>query len=120
MTGVLILAHGSREKETEITLKMIVELTKEALGMQMIETATLKFSETDLKTGLLNLMDEGATDIIVIPYFLFEGVHMKVEIPNEINIFSKEYPNVKITLGCALGTDRRLSEIIADRVRALI
>lgn len=63
MTGVLILAHGSCEKETDLTLNIIANATKEVLGIQMIETATLRFSENNLRIGLLNLIDKGATNI---------------------------------------------------------
>lgn len=120
MNGVLILAHGSREKETEETLEKIVSMVKENLGLEDVEKAFLQFSETNLEKGLLNLMAKGIRDIKVVPYFLFDGVHIREDIPKEIEEFLKEYPDVRITFGRTLGDDVRLSRILADRVRELL
>lgn len=120
MTGILILAHGSREKETEATLGQIADMLKQLLNTENIESAFLQFSETTLKKGLLKLVEKGIKNIKVVPYFLFDGVHIKEDVPAEIDAFLKEYPEVKICFGRTLGADERLAEILADRVRELI
>jgi len=120
MTGVLILAHGSREKETEQTLERIIAMLKEILGLEYIEKAFLQFSECNLEQGLKNLIAKGITEIKVVPYFLFEGVHIKEDIPKEIEEFLKDYPHIQIAFGRTLGADIRLSQVLADRVRELI
>ncbi len=117
MTGVLILAHGSREKSTEGTLSEIVKELKQRISDCTIETAFLQFSETNLKTGLDKLKAQGISDIKVIPYFLFEGVHIREDIPSEIDEYKKDNPHMQISMGKILGYDQRLAEILADRVR---
>ncbi len=117
MTGILLLAHGSREGDTETTMQQITKYVKADLQNEMVEEAYLQFREKNLEKGLLSLIERGADDIRVIPYFLFEGVHIKEDIPEEINTFIKQYPSVKITMGKTLGADKRLAEILADRIR---
>lgn len=116
MKGILILAHGSREKETELTLNTIAQETKERLKDVIIETAYLQFSERNLEKGLDSLVNQNVTDIKVIPYFLFSGVHIKEDIPKEIEEYLVNRPNVKITMGNTLGEDTRLADILADRI----
>jgi sirohydrochlorin ferrochelatase len=120
MTGILLLAHGSREGDTEKTMRTITEYVKAELQNDMVEEAYLQFRDKNLRTGLLGLMERGAEKIIVIPYFLFEGVHIKEDIPAEIKEFCAEYPHVEISMGSTLGADKRLAEIVADRVRQYI
>ena len=119
MTGVLLLAHGSREGDTEITMGRITAYVKETLGNGMVEEAYLQFREKNLEAGLLSLMSKGADTIRVVPYFLFEGVHIKEDIPAELAEFRKKHPGVEITMGKTLGADRRLADIVADRIREL-
>lgn len=119
MTGILLLAHGSREGDTEKTMRQITEYVKAELPHAMIEEAYLQFRDKNLEKGLVNLIDQGADNIKVIPYFLFEGVHIKEDIPAEIKAFSKNYPKVVITMGKTLGADRRLAEIVVDRVNEI-
>jgi sirohydrochlorin ferrochelatase len=116
MTGILLLAHGSREGDTEATMRQITAYVKELLHNDMVEEAYLQFRERNLEKGLLSLMSRGADDIKIMPYFLFEGVHIKADIPAEIAAFIKSHPGVTITLGKTLGADKRLAEIVAERV----
>ncbi len=119
MTGILLLAHGSREGDTERTMRKITEYVKAELGSDMVEEAYLQFREKNLEKGLLSLIERGADEIKVVPYFLFQGVHIKEDIPAEIKEFGSRRPNIKITLGGTLGADKRLAEIVADRVREM-
>lgn len=118
--GILILAHGSREKETELTLAKIAEEAKRQLKDVVIETAYLQFSEVNLEKGLDNLVAKNITDIKVIPYFLFSGIHIREDIPKEIEEYLENKKNLKITLGNTLGEDTRLADILADRIREAI
>ncbi len=117
MTGILLLAHGSRMGDTEETMHQITQTTRELLQNDMVEEAYLQFRDKNLEAGLMNLIGRGADDIKVIPYFLFEGVHIKEDIPAELAQFKQSHPGVTITMGKTLGADRRLAEIVADRVR---
>jgi sirohydrochlorin ferrochelatase len=119
MTGILILAHGSRQKETENTLLKIIELVKAELKLDLIEHAFLQFSDNNLEKGLKRLVNQGALEIQVIPYFLFDGVHIQEDIPAEIDEFLKVYPDLKISFGQTLGADQRLAQILVDRVKAM-
>ena len=125
MKGVLILAHGSKRKETEERLGAVTDMLKSELqaygmcgegGIAEIETAFLQFSERDLHNGLSTLAKSGADEILVIPYFLFDGTHIKEDIPNEISAFTEQNPDVRVRLCGTLGADKRLAMILKDRI----
>lgn len=117
MKAILILAHGSRETKTLETLQKITDMTKAQLPGVMIETAYMEFSNINLEKGLDMLIEKGADDITVVPYFLFEGVHIREDIPEEIKEYIGKHPGVKVNLGNTLGADQRLADILADRIR---
>lgn len=117
MKAILILAHGSREKQTLDTLEIITDMTKVQLPNVMIETAYMEFCEVNLEKGLDILVSKGATEIVVVPYFLFEGIHIREDIPGEIKEYLKVHPGVTVTMGKTLGADPRLADILADRIR---
>lgn len=119
MTGILLLAHGSREGDTEKTMRQITEYVKAELQNDLVEEAYLQFRDINLEKGLESLIARGADAITIIPYFLFAGVHIKEDIPAEIKAFNQHYPHVKITMGRTLGDDKRLADIIVDRVREI-
>ncbi len=101
-------------------MRQITAYVKEILQNHMVEEAYLQFRDQNLEKGLRSLIKRGANEIIVIPYFLFEGVHIKENIPAELQAFCVRHPDIKINMGKTLGADRRLAEIAADRVRELL
>ncbi len=118
MKGIMVLAHGSRVKETTDTIEKIVKLAKDNINDKHmpIEIAYMELSQPDIKTVFKKLIDMGVDEIKVVPYFLFRGMHIKKDIPNELEAALEGYDNVKLTMGDTLGADPRLAEILADRI----
>ena len=117
MTGILILAHGSRARETEKTLEQVVELVRAQMPGHILQIAYMEFGETNIAAGLSVLMEQGCSEVVVAPYFLFEGIHIREDIPREINAFCSEHPGVTVKIGKTLGADSRLADILTDRIR---
>ena len=115
MNGVLIIAHGSREKQTEETFMAVVELAKAKVNVP-VEIAYMEFSPKNLAAGLDTLLEQGVTDIKVVPYFLFSGIHIREDIPTEINEYLQKHADITITMGNTLGIDARIAEVLADRI----
>lgn len=119
MDGILILAHGSRRQETDAILNSLTEKVKSKTGESMIIPAYLQFSEQNLEAGIEALIDKGAEKIKVIPMFLFDGIHVTQDIPEELNAIMAKHPGVEIRMSKHLGDDDRIADIIADRVSSL-
>ncbi len=116
MNGVLIVAHGSRAKKTKDTLRAIADMVRNRMPEQLIEIAYMEFCDVNIEKGLTMLVEKGVTNVKVVPYFLFEGIHIQEDIPQEINKFSEAHPHINITLGNTLGVDNRLADILVDRI----
>lgn len=116
MNGVLIVAHGSRAQKTQDTLKAIVDMVRNRIPEQLIEIAYMEFCDVNIEKGLTMLMEKGVTNIKLIPYFLFEGIHIQKDIPQEITNFLEAHPHINITFGNTLGVDKRLADILVDRI----
>ncbi len=117
MTGVLITAHGSRKPETFDTMDKIAEMVMGMLPDAKIECAYMEFSDKDLNYGFDKFRDAGITSVVVVPYFLFSGIHIHEDIPQMIAEYKEKHPEMDIRMGETLGTDKRLAEVLADRVR---
>ena len=119
MNGVLVVAHGSRAKETEDSLDAVLEMVRYKLPKVAIECSFMEFSERTVEKGVSALAAAGVTHIKVVPYFLFMGIHLKEDIPALVSECAAKYPDIKITMGQPLGVDERLADIVVDRVMSL-
>ncbi|MEG0283549.1 MAG: CbiX/SirB N-terminal domain-containing protein [Erysipelotrichales bacterium] len=117
MKGILILAHGSRRIETKHMMDNMMEMIKERNPETLIENAFMELCDPLLAVGLDNLVDAGATDITLIPYFLFEGIHIKEDIPGEINEYLEGKEGITVKMGQTIGADPRLADIISERIK---
>ena len=117
MTGVLVIAHGSRARETETSLDAVLEMVSTKLPDTIIESAFMEFSERTVDKGISALAAAGVTEIKVVPYFLFMGIHMKEDIPALVAENAENYPGIKIKLGQHLGVDERLADILVHRIQ---
>ncbi len=116
MLGVLIVAHGSRKNSADKTVKEVCAQLCNMHADMMFEVGYLEFSEDDIENGAKKLIDRGAENIRVIPYFLFDGVHTAVHIKAKIDELIKEYPTVAFSLAKAFGLDKRITEILSDKI----
>ena len=117
MKGILVIAHGSRAKETEATLEAVLSMVKSKLDEIPVERAFMEFSERTVKKGVSALAAKGVTEIKIVPYFLFMGIHLKEDIPNMAAECAAGFPGITITMGEPLGVDERLADIIIDRIK---
>jgi sirohydrochlorin ferrochelatase len=120
MKGVLVVGHGSRRKSTEQTLEAVVEMARGLLPEILIEIAYMEFGEQDIPSGLNVLIHRGAKEVAVVPYFLFDGVHIREDIPEALETLRAAHPDVKIIMGRPFGTDERLAAILSDRIKEII
>ncbi len=113
--GVLVVAHGSRAKKTEEAFGQMIETVRKKVDT-VVEAAYMEFSDQNIQWGLSALVNQGIHEITVVPYFLFEGIHIQKDIPEELDAFCQKHPAVTVTLGEPLGKDPRLVDLLVDRI----
>jgi len=119
MNGILILAHGSRRQEADQPLKSLIQQVKDKTGEQLIYSAYLQFSEPDLEAGIAYLIAKGADKIKVIPLFLFDGTHVNLDIPQQLQLLRDKHPGIEVKMSRHLGDDERIADIIVDRITSI-
>lgn len=117
--GIVLLAHGSRGEKLEgARVREVVDLLRRRMANgDTVSPAFLQFNRPDLKESIATLVSAGARDIVVLPYFLFEGAHYHQHIPAELDSIRTKYPGVNITMARSLGVDHRLIDILENRLK---
>ncbi len=63
-------------------------------------------------------MDDGATSILVLPYFLNSGRHVHEDIPNIINEARKSRPNISINIASHIGASEIMVDVLMGTINA--
>jgi sirohydrochlorin ferrochelatase len=115
MTGIVVFAHGSRvEAANEAVRTMAAELARLG-GFGAVETAFLELGIPNLDGAADRLVERGIDSIVVIPYFLTEGLHMERDLPPTLQRISQKYNGLRIAVTETLDGHPGLVQAMLDR-----
>jgi sirohydrochlorin ferrochelatase len=115
MTGIVVFAHGSRvEPANEAVRKMAAELAR-AGGFGAVEAAFLELGVPNLEGAAHRLVEQGVDSIVVIPYFLTDGLHMERDLPPILESISQKYNGLRIAATSTLDGHPGLVQAMLDR-----
>jgi sirohydrochlorin ferrochelatase len=117
-TALLLIAHGSREPEANADLRHVAEALRRRGGYAWVEAAFLELAEPDADTGAARCVAHGTERVILVPYFLSAGVHVRRDLDAIRRRLAERYPAVEFRLAEPLGRHPLLIDVVAERARA--
>jgi sirohydrochlorin ferrochelatase len=114
--AVLLMAHGSRICEANDTVLEIASMVKEMTGFAIVEVSFREQYLPNIQQGIDACVARGAERIILIPYFLYLGAHVREDLPEEVATAKQRYPHIEFVMGRHLGVHRKLAEVVVERI----
>ena len=118
MKALLIVAHGSRRKESNDEVRRLATRINENSGpaFDLVTSAFLEISSPQIDSAVHDLVDDGADEIKVFPYFLAAGTHVVSDIPKLIAEEEENYPNVHFEMLPHLGALQGISTLVLNQI----
>jgi len=116
-TALLLIAHGSREAEANADLHHVVEALRNRGEYPIVEACFLELAEPDIDAGAARCVSAGARRVLLVPYFLSAGVHVRRDLAQAQARLNERYPQVTFQLAEPLGRHPLLVEVVAERAR---
>ncbi|AWR99524.1 CbiX/SirB N-terminal domain-containing protein [Metallosphaera hakonensis] len=122
-TGILLVLHGSRVNEWKEVAINYKDLLKEYFDL--VEFGFIEFNEPSLRAATESLVKMGAQEIIAVPLLFAAGAHFYRDIPRLIGVNDNgevdiEGKKVKVSIARPIGIDKRVAEILKERVEQVI
>ena len=114
--AIILIGHGSRIPGAGRDMEEVVRRVKEKYGYQIIEICFMSGLGPHFPEVFEKCVNQGATKILVIPYFLHEGRHLIQDIPEMMKEEAKRFPGVKVIMGKGFGFDEALVDLVHRRV----
>jgi sirohydrochlorin ferrochelatase len=115
-TGIVVFAHGSSVASANEAVRVVAAAAAEAGGFGTYEVAFLD-ALPNLRDAVGKLMEQGVSTVLVVPYFLTLGIHLKRDLPALAAELSGENAELEIRIAPPLDGHPGLSRILADRAR---
>jgi sirohydrochlorin ferrochelatase len=117
MEAIILLGHGSRAAGAARDMERVAEALKRTLGVSLVAPAHMSLAKPGLEEVFAQVLAAGATRVLVMPYFLHLGMHMRADIPRMLQELCAAHPRVQVVLGKHLGFDEALVGLVAKRIR---
>ena len=113
MKGILVVGHGSRSKEAFEVFNRVLDNFKLKVE-DNVEGCFMELCAPNIPDTIDNMYKNGIRDIVVVPYFLFLGIHMKEDVPRILNEIKNKYGDLKISLAKPIGYNNIIADILKE------
>lgn len=113
---IILLGHGSRRAEANQGLLVVAQKVSLLLG-QTVTPAYMAHDRPSLPEVVTDKIQKGASKIVIMPLFLFRGVHVAVDIHEELREIKEQNPNVEIIFTKELGADDGIANLACLRIK---
>jgi sirohydrochlorin ferrochelatase len=113
--AVILIGHGSRAAGADDDMEKIAAGLRAKLG-GIVLTCRMSGRGIPFDEAFAQCVRQGAKSVIVLPYFLHFGIHLREDIPEILRENGKKHPDVRLVLGKHLGYDDTLVNLVAKRI----
>lgn len=115
--ALLLIAHGSRHDDANADLRHVAaELRRR--GQEIVEASFLELAEPTIAEAGAACVRQGAEQVILVPYFLSAGVHVRRDLADACRVLSERFPVARFQLAEPLGRHPLLIDVVLERARA--
>jgi precorrin-8X/cobalt-precorrin-8 methylmutase len=118
--GILIVGHGSPRTEANRGFQAMVTRVAARLGEAAILPTFFSITEPDIPERVATLVEGGAQRILLLPYFLYSGQHVTVDIPALLDQCRQRFPGVTLEMLPTLENDPALEDLVVERLTPLV
>jgi sirohydrochlorin ferrochelatase len=118
-TGLLLIAHGSRHAEANADLEFVAEQLRQR-GQGIAVAAFLELAVPNVDDGAAQCVEQGAECVVLAPYFLSAGVHVRRDLTAARERLAARFPRVAFVLAEPLGRHPLLVDVVRQRAQEAI
>ena len=112
--ALVLVAHGSRrEGSNDEVRRLTAHLRSQAEEhYPVVELGFLELAEPGLDRALETAISRGVAEVVVLPYFLAAGRHVREDVPAVVEAVRLRHPEVYFRVTPHLGATEAVAEIL--------
>ncbi len=118
MRAIVLVDHGSREEPANAQLEQVASLLRGRLAGVAVRTAHLQLASPSLEEAVDACVTDGASEVVIAPYFLAPGRHATADITRAIVALEARHPGVVLRSAAPLGVHIGIVTALEERIAA--
>lgn len=92
--ALIVIAHGSKEADSNRAFLDFVERFRRQYKQRFVQAAFLELAKPLIPEAVDLCAQQGAEEVLIVPFMLFAGRHVKKDIPEMIQKAKQKYPDL--------------------------
>ncbi len=117
--ALIVVDHGSTVKEANDMLDEIIDLIRsnKECDFDIVRQCHMELAEPTISQAIDECVAEGASHIVVHPYFLAPGKHSTRDIPDMVEDAASKHKGITYVVTEPLGVHQKIIEVILERAK---
>jgi len=112
---ILLIGHGSSDKNARDAFVYTVNTLMPFY--RSVKFCFLELDKPNIQQGIKSMLENNPKVVILMPYFLHRGAHIKRDVVADVNEALKKYPFANTFMTSHLGVDQKLIDLLIERAR---
>jgi len=119
--GIILCGHGTKSQQgISSFFKVYGELEQKLSSKFHLNYGFIEQAQPSLSEAIIEHINSGIKEIVIIPALLFSGVHITHDIPFVVQSIKKQHPEVVIKLAPTLGLSDKIIELCLQLIEKQI
>jgi precorrin-8X/cobalt-precorrin-8 methylmutase len=115
-TGAILVSHGSPRSEANQQFQRKMDRVARRLEGMPVVSAFFSIARPTIAEKISELAEQGVEHVIVLPYFLHNGQHIRVDLPEQLEECRAQFPDMTIELTGTLRDEPGLEDMLVHRL----
>lgn len=118
--GVLIVSHGSPREEANLRFNQMVDRIVARLGAANVLASHFSIARPNIADRVAELAARGVRRVVLMPFFLGAGQHVRFDIPDLLEECRKKYPGLEFDMLPTLEGEPGLEDVLVERLLPIV
>ncbi|HKO41031.1 MAG TPA: CbiX/SirB N-terminal domain-containing protein [Nitrososphaeraceae archaeon] len=112
---VLVIGHGSSDRRATEAFIFTINAIKESY--RNVDYCFLELAQPTIKEGINSIIKKNPRIVLIMPYFLHKGIHIKHDVIKELKSALKSHSFSNIHIADHIGVDDKMVNLILQRAK---
>lgn len=117
-SAYVVIVHGSRDPEANEGFEVFLNKFRQAFQDREVYGAFLELVKPSIPEAIEKAIQEGATEVFILPMMFFPGRHVKKDIPAFIQEAKAKHPAVDFHYASPVADHPLMLELLKEKAKA--
>jgi len=118
--GILLVGHGSPRAEANASFTSLAERVAARLDGAMVRPAFFSLARPNIRDQVSHLATVGIRRVVLMPYFLYSGQHVRSDIPAQLSECRASFPQMEFEVLPTLQDEPLLEDLVVERLTPFV